>query len=314
VLSPPWRSRLRRLLWVRETVLKLKPDIIHAWNLYPMFYLKLAFRSRPCPIIGFLQNVPEQSIREGRYGWMFRFLVTAPDGIVSNSAAALDALSRLGIRVTRSAVVRNGVGSEFFAGPSSAEGRRTKRGVPVVIALGRLIARKRVDWMIRAQARLDEEAVPFDLWLVGDGPERNRLQRLACDLGAQERVVFWGFQSDVPPLLRCADALLHCAWAEGLPNALQEAMACGLPAVAARTSGVPEIVEHQREGLLFDPEDFDGCGAALRRVLTEDSLRRSLGAAARERALRDFQPDRMAAGLLDFYDVVLSQRGEALRR
>lgn len=304
----PARSRLARWWWIRQAIKAWRPDIVHAWNIYPMFYLKHAFLRRPCPIIGFLQNTPDD-MGEGRFNWMFRYLVKCPDGLVSNSVAALEGLRRMGIRVSPAVVIHNGVDRAFFNGQASPEVLARRSALPVVMGAGRMIPRKRMDWMIRAVRRLREEGCPFALWLVGDGPERSALERLADELDVRNEVVFWGMRKDMPVILAGVDVFLHCAWAEGLPNAVQEAMAAGLPVVAPRASGVPELVDHEIHGRLYETGDFEGCVQALRGLLADPVARVRMGRAARARAEAEYQPDQMASRLLDFYEDAICRFG-----
>lgn len=305
VRIPPARNRLGRLLWMRQTIKAEHPDLIHSWNLYPMFYLKWAFVRHSCPVVGFLQCVPGQA-QSGPHGYLFKYLAAAPDGLVSNSRAALQELAALGVSVSLSAVVPNAVQDRFFTDPALPEALAMRKDRPVVAAVGRLIARKRVDWMIAAVARMARDGAPCDLWIVGEGPERSRLERLVEQTGLRENVRFWGLREDVPGILKCADVFLHCARTEGLPNALQEAMACGLPIVAPRTSGVPEVVADGHEGVLYGVDNQEECFAALRRLLDDGELRKRMGRAALARAAQNFRPEDMARAMLSFYESVLA--------
>jgi glycosyltransferase involved in cell wall biosynthesis len=246
--------------------------------------------------------VPAQSARINPRSRLFRFLVTPPDGLVSNSQAAADELRHLAITPQPLRVLHNAVDRQFLDAGASTEARALRQECPVVVAVGSLIARKRVHWMIRAASELRAQGIDMTLWLLGEGPERERLEQLAADAGLGRRVRFWGERQDVASILRAGDIFLHCAWAEGLPNAVQEAMACGLPVVAPQTAGIPEIVEHGVQGILFPPDDFAGCVDALRRMLREPDSRAALGRAAAARAAEEFDPRRMAAALLAFYD------------
>ena len=302
----PTRNRLARWRWIRHAIMAWQPDIVHAWNVYPMFYLKRMFLRRPCPIIGFLQNTPDD-MGEGSFQWLFRDLVRCPDGLVSNSAAALAGLVRMGIRVAPTVVVRNGVDRAFFEGRPTPEVLARRGALRICVGAGRMIPRKRMEWMIRAVGRLRAEGMPCALWLVGDGPARLALETLTDELQLRDRVVFWGMRQDVPAILSGADVFVHCAWAEGLPNAVQEAMAVGLPIVASRASGVPELVDHEVHGLLFEPHDFEGFVQVLRRVLADPAARARMGRAARARAAAEYQPERMADRLLAFYEETIAR-------
>ncbi len=306
VLSPPWPDRPRRMLWMRRTLDRISPDLIHAWNLFPIFYLWLTGARHRCPVIGFLQQTPDQAMAEAAHPWLYRFLVEQTDALVSNSHAALEETLRIGVRKTPSRVVHNGVSSRFFQAEPAPEALESRGEGVVLVALGRLIKRKRVDWMLRAVAHVPEAT----LWVIGDGPEREHLEQLALDLGVKSRVVFWGARGDPTPILAGADVFVHCAWAEGLPNAVQEAMAIGLPVLAPRISGIPEVVSDGEEGLLYQRDDFVGFLVRLKRLIKDPDIRFQLGRNARLRAEREFAPEVMAFRILEFYkDVLLDDPG-----
>jgi len=309
VETPTTTGRLGRLVWMRKMLTQLQPALVHSWNLYPMFYLKTAFPRREFPILGFIQQLASEACRQVGSATLFKYVVKAPDGLVSNSQAALDDLIKMGIRLPITKVIHNGVDALFFdADPSEEATAAARDNLATVVSVGRLIARKRHSWMIRTVASLQRQGHGFDLWIIGDGPERDRLRALADELGVSARIRFWGRRLDVAQISKCADIYLHCARAEGLPNAIQEAMAAGLPVVAPSGSGVPEIVEHDRQGLLFEPNDESGCARYVASLITNLDLRERLGRAARFRAERDFRPSAMATSLLAFYRETLDRR------
>jgi len=297
VLSPPRSGRVRRTIWMRQAIAQVNPDLIHSWNLFPIFYLWLTWARRHCPVVGFLQQTPDQA----RHPWLFHFLAGRTDALVSNSRAALEETARTGVRKAHSVVVHNAVSERFFHATPSAEALRLKGNSTIAVALGRLIPRKRTEWMIRAIAGIST----VKLWLIGDGPERPVLERLAEDLGVRSRVEFWGTVHEPAPLLAAADVFVHCAWAEGLPNAVQEAMATGLPVVVPRVSGLPEIIEDGEEGFLFERDDFEKFRSIFSRLVEDSKLRETVGKKARKRSEREFVPEVMTDAILGFYREIL---------
>jgi len=153
-----------------------------------------------------------------------------------------------------------------------------------VICVGRLGAGKGYELLIESIANLAAEGRKVRLRLVGDGSERKRLERLAASAPAGA-VVFEGArnQDEVRRLYAEADAFALASFAEGLPVVLIEAMAMGLPCVATRITGIPELVRDGVDGLLVTPAHPVELTEALRRLMDEPGLRRKLGESARQR-------------------------------
>jgi glycosyltransferase involved in cell wall biosynthesis len=165
----------------------------------------------------------------------------------------------------------------------------------IVLAIARLVPQKGIDVAIRATAGLDATLV-----VLGEGPERPRLEALGRELGV--RLVLPGRVGDVASVLRRADVLVHPARWEGFGLALLEAMLAELPVVATRVSSIPEIVVDGETGLLVPPDDPPALSAALARVLADPG---GYGAAGRARARAEFSVERMARRTLALYEKAL---------
>jgi glycosyltransferase involved in cell wall biosynthesis len=118
------------------------------------------------------------------------------------------------------------------------------------------------------------------------------LGNLAVELRVPDRVKFLGIRTDIPELMRGADAFALTSLSEAASLTLLEAMASGLPAIVTNVGGTPEIVRHEREGLLFARGDASGCADAIRRLFNDPDLAARLGAAGRERAVERYQLNR----------------------
>jgi len=151
-----------------------------------------------------------------------------------------------------------------------------------------LIKAKGIDIAIKALAQLPEDVV---LWVVGEGPERGNLEALARQLGLERRARFLGPKRNVEPILQAADcALCPSVWAEAAGLVNLEALACGLPVVASRIGGIPDLVDDGRTGFLFTPGDPQELAAQLRRLVSDAPLRRRMSEAARSEAVERFSP------------------------
>ncbi|MGH3104853.1 MAG: glycosyltransferase family 4 protein [Gaiellaceae bacterium] len=174
----------------------------------------------------------------------------------------------------------------------------------IVSAVARLVPQKGIDVAVQAMAGVDATLV-----VLGEGPERSRLESLARNLGV--RLLLPGRVGDVDFVLQRADVLVHPARWEGFGLALLEAMLAELPVVATRVSSIPEIVTDGETGLLVAPDDPDSLAAALRRLLADPGLRSRLGTAGRARARESFSVERMARRTLAIYGEVV-ERGSAV--
>jgi glycosyltransferase involved in cell wall biosynthesis len=160
--------------------------------------------------------------------------------------------------------------------------------------------RKGHELLLDALADLRHRGIPFRAVLVGDGEERGRIEAHAAALGLREpEVHFAGAlgQDAVPLEYRNADVFCLPSYAEGVPTVLMEAMASELPVVGTHIMGVPELIEHERSGLLVPPARADALADALARLAQDPELRARLGRAARERVEREFELRRAAAGV-----------------
>lgn len=149
-----------------------------------------------------------------------------------------------------------------------------------VVFVGRHVRVKALDVLLHAWSRVRVPA-HARLVLAGDGPERAGLQRLAQELGIAAQVEFAGVVHDVPGLLAGAAMYVQASRREGLPNAVLEAMAAGLPVVATRISGHEDVVSHEQTGLLVDAEDAQALADAMQQLIDDPDRRARMGEQAR---------------------------------
>lgn len=138
----------------------------------------------------------------------------------------------------------------------------------VFMSTGQISIRKNHELVIRALSKISDEKVKY--LIVGFGEEEERLKRIVMDLQLNERVVFAGYRGDVKELLHAVDAFAFPSLQEGLPVALMEAMAAGLPVVASRIRGNVDLIEDGKGGFLYNSDDIDGFAQGMQRVYTND--------------------------------------------
>ena len=150
----------------------------------------------------------------------------------------------------------------------------------VVIAAGRLAPEKAYDVLLMAFSRVTGAFPGWSLLVLGEGPERRALEALAHSLGITDRVSFPGWMSEPGESLSNADLFVICSRYEGFPNALLEAMACGLPVISTDCLGSREIVTHDLNGVLVPVDSPDSLTEAMSKLMADDALRRRLADAA----------------------------------
>ena len=300
----PWLALpLARILKTRRA------RFVHTHNTAAGFYGALAGRLAGLPV---LQTKHGQNLSGGNQRGLNRISYRLTDRVVAVSEAARALALSEGVRADRLSVIDNGVDVTRFAdargprAPRRGAGSDSGDADVVVGSLGRLAAVKNQGLLVEsaadAAARL---ARPLTLVLVGDGPERERLESLARGVSERLRVVFAG-TGRAEEWLPAFDVFAMSSDSEGLPVALLEAMACGLPAVVTAVGAIPEVVDHGRAGRLVAPRDQEGLAAELASLVADEAGRRALGEAATRRVGERYSAARMARDYEALYRELLS--------
>ncbi|MGA9355817.1 MAG: glycosyltransferase [Terriglobales bacterium] len=214
----------------------------------------------------------------------------------------------------RGAVVYNGTDTELFSPtsnrPRSISAETTAAQQPEILVVGNLIPSKGQELVLRAIDRIANEFPSVQCRIIGEGPDRERLEALAGELGMRERIHFLGCQNR----LAVADALRRCtvfalpSRNEGLGCVYLEAMACAKPAIGCRGQGIEEIIEHEKNGCLISPDNLDELAQALSAFLRSPDLCAQVGLAARQRILNGLTLSHQAQELATLYRLAASNR------
>jgi glycosyltransferase involved in cell wall biosynthesis len=232
------------------------------------------------------------------YVWMKRLAERFLTKTICVSTAVRDRLiEHYGYPRDKTVTIRNGVDVGHF---DLCENRRqnTRRSLALAppdvtfLCLARLVRRKRVDIVLEALAMVSRKHPTCRCLIVGCGPLEDELRAKSRELGLSESVRFLGFSEDVRPYLEAADVYVSASENEGLPLALVEAMACGLPTVVTDISGHSEAVLHGRTGFLVPPSSVDALAEALEYLVVHRDEARRMGINARERVVECFNNDR----------------------
>jgi len=209
-------------------------------------------------------------------------------------------------------VICNGIDPYPFSQAQGSELRQqwaTGRA-PVLAFVGRLAPQKDPLTLLEATRQLSE----VKLLLVGDGPLRAEVERFIRENGLVNRVLLTGVRADIPDILAASDVFVSPSRWEGLPLAVIEAMMAGLPVVATRVGGVPELVEDGVTGFLVSPRDPEALTAAIQKLLDNEDLRCKMGQLGRRKALSHFTLERMLAQTQEVYQKVFREQARRIHR
>lgn len=232
------------------------------------------------------------------------------DRLLAVSQAAVRTCLGNGIgRPEQYRVIHNGIDPEAFRPRPAARVPELPGRGPVIGTVGSLTREKGMDLLLAAASRLRPCRPDLRLCVVGDGVERQRLERQVRASGLQDTVFFAGAQADVRPWLASADVFALASRAEGLPGAMLEAMAMERPVVATRVGGIPEAAVDGVSGLLVPPEDPEALAVALERLLADAPLRERMGREGRQRVCAEFTVARMVERVAEEYERLLAETG-----
>ena len=279
--------------------------VLHCHQYSPFVYGALARLRRPGLRVVFtehgrLSDAPPSSKRRMVNPWLAR----VADRIVSVSANLRDHMVQEGFPARRVEVVHNGI--DVGPAPTADERAAARQALGVsheTIVIGtvaRLDPVKDYGTLLAALAHPSMAGRPCRLVVIGDGPERARLESRAQELSVTEKVTFLGHRDDARRWLAGVDVYANSSVSEGVSLTILEAMAAGLPVVATDVGGTPEVVTPD-SGELVPARDPAALAGAIARLASDADRRRTLGRQARDRAARQFTIERMVNTYLDMY-------------
>lgn len=241
-----------------------------------------------------------------------RWLARVTTALVAVSPEVRDDLVKLRVApASKFTVVRLGIELDERTGSDEDVRAETRRqlGVAqdafVVGWVGRMTAVKRTDDVVRALRGLVDRGVDAYLVLVGDGPDRDQLERYAHELGIVKRCLFVGYQQDVARFYSAIDALLLPSVNEGTPVSVIEALAAQRPAVATRVGGTPDVIRDGVDGFLVEVGDADALSERLAELANDPERRARMGADGRERVLGRYAVERLVDDIDRLYRSLL---------
>jgi glycosyltransferase involved in cell wall biosynthesis len=297
-----FHKRSRAGLWttarIAGAVRELRPALVHTHGEGGLFWGAPAAWLARVPVVSLLYQHHETWIKQLTARTALRIPATV---IAGSHAIASYVHDHLGVRRERLMMIHCGIEPAAFS-PRPERRLEASRG-PVLVSVGRLVASKGHRILIEAFAQLRETWPRAELIIVGDGPERSALEHQTAVLGLTNAVRFPGTVYPTAGVLSRADVFVFPSLNEPQGLALLEAFAAGVPVVASRTGGIPEMLTHEVHGLLVEPGRAPAIVAAVGRLIADNALREACVARARDR-LRAFDVDILAAQ----YDALYQQQ------
>lgn len=296
---------------LRSELRRLQPDILHTWLFAANAYGRMGVRTVPQAKV----VVSERCVDNWKAGWQLwldRRLIGRTDRLVGNSPSVVEFYRDLGVPEEKLSCIPNGIDTGEVPPPHDPQRRESmlrELGFPsdafVVGYVGRLAKQKRVEDLIWAVETLRQIRPKLRSVIVGDGPERERLEQFAHDVGVWDHVRFLGHRENASQWLELFDVFCLASSFEGMSNSVMEAMSAGKPVLASDIPANRELVVHGETGFLIKLADTVGIMQFLRRCIDEPGLAEKLGTAGHRRIQQFFGVQRMVDAYADIYRALL---------
>ncbi len=262
---------------------KRKPVLMHLGTVFPNVWGRLLGKLLKTPIIiGGCKGQGNIKLQHEK------FLHGLAHAHICDAMSIKLALEDLGIAKNKVHCITNGVNTEFFT-PGIKD--NTKQDV---LCVGRMVLEKDHATLLRAFALVIKKLPKAHLHLVGDGPLRTNLEKLSTNLELNSSITFHGSSSDVRSHMQAANVLVLSSISEGTPNVLLEGMACELPIVATAVAGIPDMVGHEKQGLLVKPSNEHELAKAIINILENSDLANNMGKSGRIHVQENYSLENVA--------------------
>ena len=299
---------------LRRLVDEIKPDVVVTHSVKSHFVM---FRSRlwlQVPWVAYHHGYTATDLKMRFYNLFDRRSLPRADRVLTVCKAfANDLAQQKGLARSRISVLHNSIRPVPRATKAEALALREQLGITIgdriILSVGRLSKEKAQADLIRAFARLRDTNPDLQakLVIVGEGPERAKLEAETNSTGVADRVIFTGQVSNVRPYYAITDVLANVSHSEGSPYVLLEAMAAGVPIVATAVGGVPEMLSDGESATLVPPGDSAAMAAAMGRLLKDEDLSRRLVTNASDLAANRFSPETYVRSLVNIYSDIRRQ-------
>ncbi|MDP8245773.1 MAG: glycosyltransferase family 4 protein [Candidatus Hinthialibacter antarcticus] len=240
-----------------------------------------------------------------------RLKYQSADHFIPVSNAARTPLLQIGVNEKAITIIPDGVDADMLE-RKSRPGIREEFGISesafVVGNVAHCELNKNQALILDAAPEIIQAHPGIQFIMVGDGKELNSLKQKTAELGVKDNFIFPGFRNDIERFYQAFDCFVITSLEEGLCSSILEAQCCGVPVVATRAGGIPEIIEDKNTGLLIDKSDKTGLVDALTKILNDREFSANLGLAGKNSVLQNFTIEIIAEQTLDVYRKVIRQK------
>jgi len=305
-----------------------KIQIVHSYNFYANVFALPAARLAGVPVT--IASIRDRGVYlTPAKTRMQKYLCNYSDCVLVNAESIKEWLIEEGYQPDKITVIRNGIDLSRYGNKPKDVSLHREFGLPetspLIMMASRLNPQKGVEDLLRAAAIVTNRCPEARFLIVGEKQQdgnivlaadkefAHKMEQLVVDLGLSRHVIFTGYRSNVPEILAQATVSVLPSHSEGLSNSLLEAMASGIPVVATRVGGNPELVKDGETGLLVPPHDPDALAQAICTLLQNRDLAKTFGMRARRRAELDFSLERMVGDTQELYLKLLERHKRSKR-
>lgn len=298
------RADWRAVRQIEECIQEDGIQLLHTHGYKADLYGYVAARRSGKPIVATCHNWLGGTAALGIYNRLDRMALKRFHGLAAVSDSVAQRLLASGVPARKIRTIANGIDVQKFesARPSLVLNFDYSKVIGMV---ARLDLQKGFEYLLRAARELCGAFPELKVVIVGEGPDRNEIERMIQRLGLLSNVILAGQHSDMPAIYAAMDIFVLPSLNEGLPMTILEAMAARKPVIATRVGAIPKVIQDGETGLLVDPADSDGLRNALARLLADSDLCSRLGAAGHDWVSRNYTSEAMALKYRQMYDDVL---------
>jgi glycosyltransferase involved in cell wall biosynthesis len=310
------RIDARAIIYLYRLLKRENIKILHTHLIQADICGFLAGKTAGVPVIISTRHNPDEFRKKFSIPvWLDGIFANHSDRIIAVSNAVKDFLIKHEkISPQKFAVIHNGIEPGEFIFESGISGKKKESGIslssPVAGCIGRFDEQKGHMCFLEAIPQILEYFPDAKFIFVGEGPLRRKAERRSKELKIDRNVIFTGIRRDIPGILAIMDIFILPSIFEGFGIVLLEAMAAGKPVIASRVGGIPEIINHNLNGILVEPANSAEIAAAILNLLKEPAKMRRMGEAGREEVKKRFSADTMAKKIETLYNEIIFRHAD----